>query len=36
MNRLKQKYNDVNDDDLESLKMQIALRDKLKNGDINE
>lgn len=33
---LKKKYNDVNDDDLESLKMQIALRDKLKNGDINE
>ncbi|MBR3889399.1 DNA primase [bacterium] len=33
---LKQKYNDVNDDDLESLKMQIALRDRLKNGDINE
>lgn len=32
----KQKYNDVNDDDLESLKMQIALRDKLKNGEINE
>ena len=33
---LKQKYNDVNDDDLEALKLQIALRDKLKNGDINE
>ncbi len=33
---LKQKYNDVNDDDLESLKVQIALRDRLKNGDINE
>ena len=32
----KQKYNDVDDDDLESLKMQIALRDKLKNGEINE
>lgn len=32
----KQKYTDVNDDDLESLKMQIALRDKLKNGEINE
>ena len=32
----KQRYNDVNDDDLEALKLQIALRDKLKNGDINE
>jgi hypothetical protein len=33
---LKQQYANVNDDDLESLKMQIALRDKLKNGEINE